>query len=145
RVSNAVSSISAICNAAPLASAWNPRDQMTQAMKWEGSAASTDNVGAASYEYCWIVNPFSIPPDSPRWIVNPFSIPLAHESLRATGGKDSSISCDEKGFTSQDSTGSDLGALVSGLRYEYDGLNLLRVDEIYGASLSEGSIDSFKP
>ncbi|MCA9428491.1 MAG: hypothetical protein KC994_25650, partial [Candidatus Omnitrophica bacterium] len=34
-------------------------------------------------------------------------------------------------------TGSDLGALVSGLRYEYDGLNLLRVDEIYGASLSE--------
>ncbi len=34
-------------------------------------------------------------------------------------------------------TGSDLGALVSGLRYEYDGLNLLRVDEIYGSSLSE--------
>ena len=29
------------------------------------------------------------------------------------------------------------GTLVSGLRYEYDGLNLLRVDEIYGASLSE--------
>ncbi len=25
---------------------------MTQAMKWEGSAASTDNVGAVSYEYC---------------------------------------------------------------------------------------------
>ena len=24
---------------------------MTQAMKWEGSAASTDNVGAVSYEY----------------------------------------------------------------------------------------------
>ena len=34
-------------------------------------------------------------------------------------------------------TGSDLGALVSGLRYEYDGLNLLRVDEIYGSSLSD--------
>ncbi|MCB9770221.1 MAG: hypothetical protein H6752_18640 [Candidatus Omnitrophica bacterium] len=27
---------------------WNPRDQMTQAMKWEGSASSTDNVGAVS-------------------------------------------------------------------------------------------------
>ncbi len=81
---------------------------------------------------------------TPCWIVNPFSIPLPHESLRATGGKpwfggkDSSESCDEKGITSQKTgTGSDLGALVSGLRYEYDGLNLLRVDEIYGASLSE--------
>ena len=83
---------------------------MTQAMKWEGSAASTDN---------------------DCWIVNPFSIPLAHESLRAKGGRDSSESCDEKGFTSQDKTGSDLGALLSGLRYEYDGLNLLRVDGMF--------------
>jgi len=72
-------------------------------MKWEGSAASTDNVGAVSS--CWIVNPFSIP--------------LAHESLRAKGGRDSSVSCDEKGITSQDRTGSDLGALLSGLRYEF--------------------------
>ena len=32
-------------------------------------AVGTDNVGAVSYEYCWIVNPFSIP--------------LPHESLRA--------------------------------------------------------------
>ena len=102
---------------------------MTRAMKWEGSAASTDNVGPVSYEYCWIVSPFSIPPDSPRWIVNPFSVPLTRESLRAKGGRDSSESCDEKGFTSQDKTGSNLGALVSGLRYEYDWLNLLRVDE----------------
>ncbi len=37
---------------------------MAQAMKWEGSAASTDN---------------------DCWIVNPFSIPLAHESFRASG------------------------------------------------------------
>ncbi len=51
------------------------------------------------------------------------------------------LSCDgalSKRFEFDDTgTGSDLGALVSGLRYEYDGLNLLRVDEIYGASLSE--------
>ena len=82
---------------------WNPRDQMTQAMKWEGSAASTDNVGAVSYEYC----------------------------LSCDGALSKRYEFDDTG------TGSDLGALVSGLRYEYDGLNLLRVDEIYGASLSE--------
>ncbi|MCA9414073.1 MAG: hypothetical protein KC944_22860, partial [Candidatus Omnitrophica bacterium] len=82
---------------------WNPRDQMTQAMKWEGSAASTDNVGAVSYEYC----------------------------LSCDGALSKRFEFDDTG------TGSDLGALVSGLRYEYDGLNLLRVDEIYGASLSE--------
>jgi len=76
---------------------------MTQAMKWEGSAASTDNVGAVSYEYC----------------------------LSCDGALSKRYEFDDTG------TGSDLGALVSGLRYEYDGLNLLRVDEIYGASLSE--------
>ncbi|MCB9770226.1 MAG: hypothetical protein H6752_18665 [Candidatus Omnitrophica bacterium] len=76
---------------------------MTQAMKWEGSAASSDNVGAVSYEYC----------------------------LSCDGALSKRYEFDDTG------TGSDLGALVSGLRYEYDGLNLLRVDEIYGASLSE--------
>ncbi len=79
---------------------WNPRDQMTRAIKYENG--SSNNAGSVSYEYCL-----------------------------SCGGALS------KRYEYGAGTGSAAGTLLSGLRYEYDGLNLLRVDEIYGASLSE--------
>ncbi|MCG3196050.1 MAG: hypothetical protein GHCLOJNM_00521 [bacterium] len=73
---------------------------------------------------CWVEK-------AKRWVENPFSahgIPGIPIPKPRGARKDSRAS----GFAG--GTGANPGALQSGRRYEYDGLNLLRVDELYDSN-----------